>query len=103
MVAGSSDFEGFAFCAYAVALVDVINAFAQPYAAVAVVGSYRFDGFLRCAALDAFGGDLVAALVSNGLAAFEGESVVVGEFANCANVNHMYYLPSLWYYNYTTL
>ena len=97
MVAGSSDLKGFAFCVHAVALVYVVNAFAIPNAAVAVIGSYRFDSRLRCAALYAFGGDLVAALVSDGLAAFEGESVVVGEFANCANVNHMYYLPFLVY------
>jgi hypothetical protein len=103
LIAGSSDFESLALGGYAVALVDVVDTFAIPYAAVAFVGSHGFDSLFRCATFNAFGGDLVAALVSNGFAVFECESVIVGEFANCANVNHMYYLPFIWYYNYTTL
>lgn len=103
MIIGPSNCEGFTLCAYAVALVNVVDAFTVPYAAVAFVGSHGFDSLFSGATFNARGGDLVAALVSNGFAAFKGESVVVGEFANSANVNHMYYLPFLWYYNYTIL
>ena len=97
LIAGSSNLKSFPLCAYAMALVDVVDALAIPYTAVAFVGSYGFDSLFSGATLDAFGSDLITALVSDGFAAFEGETVVISEFANCANVNHMYYLPFLVY------
>ena len=95
-MAGAPDLQRLALGTHAVALVDVVDAFTVPHAAVTFVGSYCDDSRFGSSAFNTFGSDLIARFVSDEFATLEGQTVIVGKFANGANVNHsMYYLPFL--------
>ena len=88
LITGSADCHGLSLGCYAVALVDVVDTFAIPYATSAAIGLYRIDCFPGGFALYALGGHLPAALVGYDLAILKGEAVVIGELADGSNVNH---------------
>lgn len=91
LIALSADLECALLGCFAVGFVDIINTFAEPYAAVAAVCLNRVDGFSCACGFDAFGCDLVACLIGNALATFKGHTVVFFKFENRANVNHNMY------------
>lgn len=70
------------------AFVDIVDTIGKPHAAVAIVGFYRIDSFASVTALNAFSCYLPAAFIGNGLAILKGQTVIVGQLANRANVNH---------------
>jgi hypothetical protein len=85
----------------ALGLVDVVNPFTVPDAAIAIISFNRVDCFACVACFDAFRGNLPTALVCNDFTLFKGQTVVIGELANGENVNHgVWSLRSLCiYYN----
>ena len=90
LITSPADLQGFPLRVDAVALVDVVDTAGEPDPAVAAVGLNRVNGLAIRAALDAFGGDLPAGLVGDGLAVLESEAVILGQLANRANVDHLW-------------
>ena len=90
LIAGSSDFEGFALCAYAVALVDVVDAFAQPDADVALATQaavqQRADFFGRLAGHTG-DTDLPAGLVFYNFTIAQCEAFAFADVADGADVD----------------
>lgn len=88
LIARSADFHCFALCVDAVALVNVVDTIGKPHAAVAAVGFDRIDCFACALGFHAFGSNLPAGFVGDGLAVFERQPVVILELEDRADVNH---------------
>ena len=88
LIVSLADFQRLALRVHAVTLVDVVHAFTVPHAAVAIVSLDSVDCLACRLALYAFGGNLPAGFVGDGLAVFKGQAVVVSELFNRADVNH---------------
>lgn len=91
MVTLSADLECALFGCFAMGFINIINAVAEPYAAVAAIILDCVNGFSCACGLDAFGCDLVAGLIGDALATLKGHTVIFFEFENGANVNHNMY------------
>ena len=88
LIVSLADFQRLALRVHAVALVDVVHAFGKPYTAVAIVSLDCVDCFPCGLALYAFGGNLPAGFIGDRLAIFKGQTVIVNELFNRADVNH---------------
>lgn len=84
----SADLHRFALRADAVALVDVVDPISKPHAAITVISLYRVDCFACALGFHAFGSNLPAGFVGDGLAVLERQPVVILELEDRANVNH---------------
>jgi len=102
LIAPASDLHRLTFRVHADAVVDVVDAAAVPDAAVAIQLADAGDSFLSCPQLVSVVSHLPAAFVRNDMARLQSQPVILLQFANCPDVNHVRCLLHLMP-NYSTL
>ena len=89
LIARLADFKRLLLGLHSLGLVNIIDAIRKPHTAVSAEVLNRIDSFAGGLTFNAIGSDLLAGLVPDNLAMFEGQTVIFSELENRTNVNHV--------------